>query len=728
MRRWGIVLVVVSVLAGMTTNAAGTPRSPRPPRAPRTGNGFVDADLARARQDDYLAFATAQDLEPTAVLNVLAHAERARRDRSCDVDAERVGPEAFADSFRKLDGFEDTADFDLLYLMNLWYGYRRVLRDDLVDAIEARILGFKYWYDEPTPEGVVDQRWYWSENHRIIFHTLELLAGQAFPRERFADGRSGREHYAHAEALIEEWITEKARCGFSELHSDVYYEKDVTPLLTLVEFAEDDELAEQAAMVLDLVLFDVALHLQRGNLGASHGRSYMKDKSTALDQDVFGLAKLLFDDTDGPYQSINGAWTALLARARRYRLPEVIRRVAASEATTVDRERMNVPLDPLAPVEADPEAPYGYDFDDPANVPFWWERGALTAWQAVPLTLATLDRYGFWESDFFQPFLPFRDAVGGDTAAAQALAQSLAPMLAFGLLSEVNSYTWRSPDVMLSTAQSYRPGVFGEQYHAWQATLDESALVFTTHPRNEPQVGTEWPDSDGYWTGSGSMPRSAQQGSAAIHQYAPQFADPGPDGLLGQFDYLDMTHAYFPQEHFDEVVSDGHWTLGRKGDGYVALWSWRPTRWRDHDPAEVFTNGLTSRFDLVAEGGADNVWVTEVGNAERYGSFEAFRAAVTATAVDVVDRGTTNGLPGGFDVRYRSPGEGVLELGWDTPLRIDGEEVALDGYPRYDNPWATVPFDSLRYELRDGDVSLTLDFESGTRDADGPRRRRRPRR
>ena len=153
---------------------------------------------------------------------------------------------------------------------------------------------------------------------------------------------------------------------------------------------------------------------------------------------------------------------------------------------------------------------------------------------------------------------------------------------------------------MLSTAQDYRPGVFGEQYHAWQATLDEHALVFTTHPKNEPETGTEWPDSDGYWTGSGSMPRSAQHGAAGIHVYAPQFEPAGPP--LDQFGYLDYTHAYFPQEHFDEVVHAGQWTFGRKGDGYVGAVVVAARRaGATHDPAQVFTHGLTQPFDLVAE-------------------------------------------------------------------------------------------------------------------------------
>ncbi|OWY59624.1 hypothetical protein B7486_73565, partial [cyanobacterium TDX16] len=200
-----------------------------------------------------------------------------------------------------------------------------------------------------------------------------------------------------------------------------------------------------------------------------------------------------------------------------YRLPQVIADVAASDETTVDVQRMGVPIDLEEPITDDPEAPYGFDYDDPENIDFWWERGAQTAWQVVPYTIDTLTEHDLWESSFFQPFAPLRDLVGDDDDAAQALARQLAPSLGFGLLSEVDSYTYRSPEVMLSTAQDHRPGVFAQQVHAWQATFDEDAIAFTTQPRSQPEVGTEWPDSDGWWTGNGAMPRSAQQGAAAIH-------------------------------------------------------------------------------------------------------------------------------------------------------------------------------------------------------------------
>jgi hypothetical protein len=276
---------------------------------------------------------------------------------------------------------------------------------------------------------------------------------------------------------------------------------------------------------------------------------------------------------------------------------------------------------------------------------------------------------------------------------------------------------------MLSSAQDYRPGCFGQQYHAWQATLDEDAVVFTTNPGNEPRPGDRWVDADLYWNGGVTMPRTAQHGSAVVNLYAPQYAAPtGPP--LDAFGYLPYTHAYFPTERFDEVRQQDGWTFGRKGHGYVALWSWRPTQWRTHDPAVTFTNGLTQPFDLVAPGGANNVWIAEVGNADRWGSFDAFVAGLASAPVSVRDLGSVDGVSRGFDVSYGSPTEGTLAFSWTGPLTVDGAEVPLHGVDRYDNPFGTTGFGDTRVEISDGRARLTVDPTTGTRRAERRHHRR----
>jgi hypothetical protein len=678
-------------------------------------DGFADPAWFAGRQDDYLAFAT-EELDPESILNVVAHAERAEREPDFTWDSEEVTPESFSRSLDKIRDWIDTSDFDALYFVNLLYGYREKIPEATTEAIEEALLGYAYWYTEPVPNGVVDLKYYWSENHRIIFHAIEFLMGQAHPDATFTnDGRTGAEHRDEARERILRWIDEKVDVGFSEWHSDVYYQKTVTPLLTLVEWADDEEIATRAAMVLDLVLFDMALHVHEGNMGVTHGRSYMKDKSKATDQDVFGINKLLFDQTDQSYVSRGDAGATLLARAERYRLPEVIRSVAAHDGTMIDRERMSVPLDPTEPVHDDPEAPYGYDFSDPDNLDFWWERGAQPAWQVAPLTIDAVNTYDLWETPTFAPFQPLRDAVGDDVEAAQALLQSLAPILSFALLNEANTVTYRSPAAMLSTVVDFRPGTYSDQHHVWQATLDDEAVVFTTHPKNEPFEGADsWPDADGYWTGSGSLPRAVQHGATGISLYAPRVP---AQGALEGFDHLPFTHAWFPTERFDEVVRDGNWTFGRRGDGFVGLWSWREPEWRTYEAGEVFTDGLTEPFDLVAPGGPDNAWIVQVGDAGE-GDFATFQESLRSAAIDVQARTETDdGFPGGFDVTFESPTEGEMVVGQDGPFTVDGDEVPLRHELRYDNPWASVEFQSEVYEISDDQSSLELDFGTSTRSA-----------
>ncbi|MGZ6895982.1 MAG: hypothetical protein ACXVJ7_00545 [Acidimicrobiia bacterium] len=709
--------LVVALLVSLVATSCRVLLTPDPP-GPPSRDGFVAADYWRARQDSYLDFASTQ-FAAGSFNNLIANAEHARR-TGTRFDTAAITMADFQPAFDRMDDFSDTADFNLTYLMNLWYGYRDLLPADVRAATEAHFTSFKYWYTDPQPAGTIDQRYYWSENHRLLFHADEYLAGQAFPNDVFSsDGNTGAWHEERARDFIDKWLTEKARYGFTEWHSDVYYQKTFDALITVVEWVDDPVLARRASMVLDLLLFDIALHIQKGNNGVTHGRSYMKDKSQATDQDVYNLAKVIWDDTSLPYTEKGDPGATLISRAHKYRLPAVILRVGQSKHTTVDQEHMGLGLDPSAPVDTTQTGIDGHSFSDPAEIEFFWEKGLQTAWQVVPLTLDTLDATGLWESDFFKPFKPIADITGGDRDVARSLSQQLEPMLGFAFLLGVDTYTYRSDSVMLSTAQSYRPGRAGEQTQVSQATLDENAIVFTTHPKNEPQSGTQWPDDDGYWTGNGTLPRAAQHGALSMSLYTPAFANPGPP--LTAFRYLDYTHAYFPQERFDEVVQQDGWTFGRKGDGYVALWSWRPTQWRTYSDPGIYTHGLTQPFDLVAPGGPDDVWLTQVGDAATFGDFASFRARVLGGAISVTPRPAAGDLPGGFDVSYDSPTEGTVQFGTTGPLTVKGTEVPLASGKRYDNPWASADVGAQQITIADTAGSVKLDFARSTREVSATR-------
>ena len=68
----------------------------------------------------------------------------------------------------------------------------------------------------------------------------------------------------------------------------------------------------------------------------------------------------------------------------------------------------------------------------------------------------------------------------------------------------------------------------------------------------------------------------------------------------------------------------------------------------------------------------------------------------------------------------KSPTQGAIALGWEGPLTVQGALVAIDDYPRMENPFTRVEFLDRRYEISDGEFGLLLDFELGVREATRP--------
>jgi hypothetical protein len=708
-RRWvSAAAVAVALTASSSLVAANA-------GAPDTG-AYVDPEWIAARKQGYLREAT-RVFAPGDPINVLAHLERSRVDPAYRAPG-AVPENAWDPLLARMANLVDTRDFDALYLLHVVLGYEDhgLLPRRLVEKVESALLDFKYWYTEPTQPGKVDASYYWSENHQVIYHTIEYLMGQRHPRETFGnDGSSGAVHAARARARLLSWFEYRARFGFSEWHSNVYYEKDITPLLALVDFAPDEEIRTLAASTLDTLLFDLALHNQKGAFGVTHGRSYKKDKMSSLDEDTWDIAKLLFDNTSYPYSG--GAGGVLLARNHDYRLPAAIRQVAVSPETFVDRERMGISTREGGRVDPTIKAPYGLSYSDPALVDLWWGMNAFAAWPVVPITLQVMQSQRLWDNPQLAALRLLRRFVAGPRTAMFILSTT-APETDMFLLNEVNTYTWRSPDVMLSSAVDYRKGFRGAQVHSWQATLDANAIVFTNHPAIALPDSTDWladPEDGGYWNGEATLPRSAQYENVGIHIYAPQYPAVH-EPPLDAFSYQPFTHAYFPQDRFDEVTQNGNWTFGRLGDGYVALYSYRPAEFLAYDPKRHATGGHMLPFDLIATGGADNVWIVECGRRSRWGTFAAFQRAMAASDVHVAPRGAAfRGVSPGYDVVYQSPSQGELRFGWTSPLVVAGRERALGSYPRYDNPWAHVDFDSRAWEIRYGRHGVRADFAAKQR-------------
>lgn len=678
--------------------------------------GLVDEATWQARIDEYLAGAAA-DPDPSNASGIVAALIAAHRDPTYTWDPTTVTVAALQDRWDQIDEWQDTRDFALMYLhwiLALADGSTPMTTIDpsVLDAIEQRLVDNRYRYDDPLPADRLDEQWFWSENHIVILLTIEYLAGQRMPDRTFTiTGLTGAEHMARAKPLILEWVDERARFGFFEWHSHVYMKKNVEPLATLIEWCDDPELVQAAAMALDLCVLDMAGHCHAGSYTASRGRTYAKDK-TSTRESTYDVFKLLFDDTEQPYQGGPDAGVNHLAGATRYRPPQALLDIATGADPGVTRERHGLFVDSGAPIVETPEAPYGFDFDNPDNLEFWWSQGAIGLWQLSRVSLAEAERFRLLETKLMEPIRALVALNEGDPDRVREWVRANRAVVNFGHLQEANTYAWRGDTVAMATVVDHRFGEMRDQIHTWQATVDTDAFVFTTHPAKDLPEGENWSGDDkpGYWTGEASVPRSAQHERTAIHIYQPAWDETNVDPLLWTvFGYQPYTHAFVPQERFDDVVRDGSWTFARKGDGYIALWSWREPEWRTYDPAVNPTDGMTEPFDLVAPGGADNVWIVEVGDATGSGSFDTFMTACKASEPAVTRDDA------GFTVGWTSPSAGEVAFGSTAPFMVGGAEQALGDHPRHESKWATIEREATTYDVKGDTATLTLDFDRSTR-------------
>jgi hypothetical protein len=578
-----------------------------------------------------------------------------------------------------IEARRDCADFVLHAVLRLLLQLpdHPALPPALWARMRAAVLGFKYWPDEPGRDSLCT----WTENHQILFASAAFLAGGLFPDPRFGnDGRTGREKRERFRPRILRWLELRFRTGQSEWLSNVYYDEDMVALLALVDFAGDAELETRAAMVLDLLLLDLALHSQRGVFGSSHGRSYERCTKWAAQESTSDTAKLVFGV--GRFAGLENMAAACLALSPRYRVPAVLPALAAeaARAPVEIRQRMGIRVEEAERFGLDPRRR-----EDAMTL---LSMEAYTHPRTIRGFVDLLDAFDWWHNEFFRPFRRARPLLRAlrPLGLLPAVARALEWDLGRNLRPEVNLKTYRDPDFMLSSALDWRPGMGGDQQHVWQATLGPDAVCFTTHP------GPRHARSPGWWTGSATLPRVAQLENVLIAIYwirrRPALHVPNRHFL---------THAWLPRDRFDELRERQGWVFARRGDGYLALRSQRPAHWQAEPGPDQGREWLAP--------GADNVWLCELGSRARDGSFARFTERVAGARVAYGRR----------SVVYDSPSQGRLELGWDGPLRRDGRPVAQREFPRYASPWLHAPFPSDEIFVRAGGAALRLRWEGAER-------------
>lgn len=574
----------------------------------------------------------------------------------------------------------DCADFRLNGLIPLMYrfGTSDRLSNETKNAIERAILGFKYWPDEPGEDSMCT----WTENHQIMFAAAGYLAGQLYRETVFENSRlTGTEMMVRFRPRIDRWLELRFRSGFSEWLSHVYYNEDFPPLFNLIQYAEDDLLVGRACMVVDVMLLDLSINHFRGTLGSTHGRSYERGKKDGAAEGTGSIMKLI--SGYNAYQ--HGNMSAInMVLTDRYRLPDVI------EAIAIDSERPEMLNRQRMGIRVRDAKRWGLGFRSLEDGMVYLSFEAYLHPRTAGLTIRMFDAFGWWSNRFFKPIAAHRTliTIGHKTGLLRLLTRFCRKDLTRNTREEVNFVTYRTPDYMLSTAQDYRKGFGGDQQHIWQATLGQKAVVFTTHPAR--YEGDEASSSPNYWTGSGSLPRAVQIKNVAVIHYRIN-TRPG----LYLTHRLEWTHVWFPVGEFDEIVEQDGWVFGRKGSGYLGLWSQHPYTWGTKD-------GVRTEIQVA---GTSNVYICEMGREATDGNFAGFVHRLTQAPIRV----------GKSHVYYVSPSRGAICMGWRGVVKHGDTRVHVRNYPRYDNPYVQAGFSAERIEIEHGGHRLSLDWESGER-------------
>jgi hypothetical protein len=595
----------------------------------------------------------------------------------------------------------DCADFGMQSVLRLVYQFdpnRNILTpngvdldikhppsQEVLDAAKETILHFKYWPGEPG----IDSMCSWTENHQILFATAGYLAGQLYPDEVFHNsGETGRQKMAASRQRILRWMDLRFRSGFSEWLSHVYYEEDLAPLLCLHDLCEDDEIRRKAKQIIDLMLLDMVLNQYQGFLGCTHGRSYERPKKWAAGENTITMTKLLFGR--GIFRSCSSMSAGSFVLSK-YEVPAVLNKIFEDdEATYVNKQACGF--------RVQDQERWSWDYDSLEDGMVFYSNEAYLHPLTAATTLKMFDAFKWWENRFFSDFGPYRGflKVLQKVGLLKPLVKWLEKDLSRNMRDDADIYTYKTPDYMLSTAQDHRKGYGGDQHHIWQASLGPDAICFTTHPG---RIGGPTPN---YWEGSGELPRSVQVKNLNITLYNIKSVFPALYVPIKNF----YTHAWLPKDKFDEVVEKDDWIFARKDDGYLALYSYQPYFW---NTAEVEVEGVNIQKnpddfgrDVIALG-KQNVWITQLGRKAEDGTFEEFIQKMLTAKLQFGSR---------MQVEFDSPGIGVVKVGWDGPLTVDGKPVNIENYPRYDNPYVKTERDPFEIHVMAHNAELHLNWNT----------------
>ncbi len=566
-----------------------------------------------------------------------------------------------------IQGEYDCSDFRLVNLIRILYEAGDQIPKDKKSEIEDVLFNFRWWWDEPGANSMC----YWSENHQILFASAEYLVGQLYPDTIFpSSGLTGKQHMAKAKQRALDWLEMRWNYGYIEFNSGVYYPEDIGALINLIDFAEDKELLVKCQIAMDLMFYDVAVQNIHTMFVTTSGRAYSGNRTGGPRSTLGGLTRYYWGDGEerGP-----GMMYGMMT-TEKYKLPPVLKEIALDTTTVIIKQSNGLNLDEL---KAE-----GYYGTDNRSMMMQWGMEAFSNPEIIRNSLSHIRNNISFSNEFVAPFKMMDFTLLKWLHLEPIISHIINPQTNGVAIQKGNTYTYKTTDYAMYSAQNHNPGTYGDQQHVFGLNIKNHFSVYHSHPALEKGVKHQSPN---YSTGYGHFPHVAQEKNVSLAIYN----IPEKKGLM-ELDLLDFTRAYFPSEKFDTTFIAGNYVFGKKGETYCAF---------------IVTNDVhfegDSNDDLI-QPGKQTFWITEASSKTEDGSFEDFVERIQQNKVEF-DSET-------LKLNYTSNNT-TYDLKFGADFLVDGKEVDTN-YDRYDSPYAKAKKKDKTITIEYNGKSLFLDFNN----------------
>jgi hypothetical protein len=407
----------------------------------------------------------------------------------------------------------------------------------------------------------------------------------------------------------------------------VYYEEDIAPIALLIDLCEDEDLVNKNQDDYGYPFTGYRYVSWKGLFGATSGRCYKKHKMNPLKQSTIQVTEKVFgfnNIKDYDYSKID---TSFMLN-KKYDIPKVIQDIGKDYDDVEIKDSMGLDLKEIKE-----------EFDDLKDIHttgmFLWAMEAFTNKESINMTMKVLNEWNMQNNSFLKDFKMINKPILIKLNLLPTILKILNPVTQGIAIQRANSYIYKTKYYTMSTAQKHHPKEFADQQHIWQATLSKEITVFTTHPGWAAFSDIDRNFSPDYWVGNGIFPHSVQYKNVHISIYDLKKRK----GFIEKKRAL-FTHAYFPQNLFDEVILEDNYLFGRCKDTYIALIAKNKLEFNPEDNTDCIQQGELT------------YWICILGDIEKDKSFKEFMKKIKGINIEFKNKKLTLICKNTYELEY----------------------------------------------------------------------------